>query len=106
MRFKLRVLPAADRDIDESAAFIARDNLEAALRFYDRVDDTLRRLRQHPLRHAPYGFSHPDLMTVRKCTVIGFAKHLVFYRVTGDLIEVIRVLHGARDIRNVLGDAD
>ena len=32
----------------------------------------------------------------------GFEKHLIFYRPAADGIEVIRVIHGARDIDSVL----
>jgi toxin ParE1/3/4 len=34
--------------------------------------------------------------------VPGFRNHLIFYRVTGDAIEVLRVLHAARDVRKLL----
>ena len=35
MKYKLRILPAAEVDVDEAAIFIARNNLTAALKFYD-----------------------------------------------------------------------
>ena len=31
----------------------------------------------------------------------GFPKHLIFYRISENEIEVIRVIHGARDIENL-----
>ena len=40
MSHVLRILPAADADMDEIALYIARDNLGAALRFYDAVETT------------------------------------------------------------------
>jgi plasmid stabilization system protein ParE len=39
---------------------------------------------------------------LRKCSVDGFADILVFYRVDADMVEVIRVLHGARDLPSIL----
>ena len=30
--------------------------------------------------------------------VAGFRKYLIFYRVSGDAVSIVRVLHGARDI--------
>ncbi len=38
------------------------------------------------------------------CPIIGFISYLAFYRSCIDGIEIIRVLHGARDIGNILAD--
>jgi plasmid stabilization system protein ParE len=37
MNNRLSIFPAAEADVDAAAQFIARDNLAAALRFYDCV---------------------------------------------------------------------
>jgi toxin ParE1/3/4 len=37
--------------------------------------------------------------------VPGFEKHLVFYRVDEESVEVVRVVHGARDLALALEDA-
>ncbi len=42
MRFDLRILPAADADLDEAAHYIAHDSREQALRLYDAADSTFR----------------------------------------------------------------
>jgi toxin ParE1/3/4 len=98
MSNRLRILPAADADVDEAALFIARDSIEAALRFYDAVDTTLRELRAHPKRWPVYSMEHPRLADLRKRAVKGFPNYLVFYRYEDGIVEVIRVLHGARNI--------
>jgi toxin ParE1/3/4 len=36
--------------------------------------------------------------------VRGFERHLVFYRERDDGIEIVRVLHGARDIPSVMDE--
>jgi len=84
--------------------FIARDNLEAALAFYDAVERTYREIARHPKRSLRYELDHPRLKELRRRGVVGFASSLVFYRVDAEGVEVIRVLHGARDIPSVLGD--
>ena len=43
-------------------------------------------------------FRHPRLAGVRMLPVRGFEHHLIFYRPTGDGIELIRVYHAARDV--------
>jgi len=104
MTYGLRILPAADADVDAAAAFIARDSLDAALRFYDAVDRTYRQIRDHPQRCPRYELDHPRLRGLRKCTVTGSRNYLVFYHIDADTVEVIRVLHGARDIPSVLAE--
>jgi toxin ParE1/3/4 len=102
MKHSLRILPAAAEDVDTVAGFIARDNLDAALRFYDAIDATYRELRQHPLRWPIYELDHPRLKGIRKRSIIEFDNYLVFYRIDKNQVEVIRVLHGARDILSSL----
>jgi toxin ParE1/3/4 len=102
MRYRLRITPAADADVDAAAGFIAQDSLQAALRFYDAVDRTYVEIREHPLRWPRYELDHPRLVNLRKRSVFKFGDYLVFYRTEESLIEVIRVLHGARDIPSIL----
>ncbi len=104
MKYRLRIYPAADADVDDAALFIAQDNLNAALRFYDAVEMTYSQIRSHPLRWPRYELDHPRLATLRKCSVPGFRKYFIFYLTHDDIIDVIRVLHGARDIPAVLFD--
>jgi len=46
--------------------------------------------------------SNPLLADMRVWRIEGFENHLIFYRPTVDGIDIIRVLHGARDIENLL----
>jgi toxin ParE1/3/4 len=105
MTYGLRILPLADDDVDEIASFIARDSTEHALRFYDSINATCQLIIETPLRWAPYGFTHPKLRDVRKRAVLGFDRYLVFYRIDADMVEIVRVIHGARDIPSLLDDS-
>lgn len=104
--FGLRVLPAADSDVDDIAAYIARDSIEQATRFYDAANATYKMLLEDPRRWGFYGFSQPRLTDVRKRSVIGFPNYLVFYRIDADMVEIIRVLHGARDLSTLFEEMD
>jgi toxin ParE1/3/4 len=44
----------------------------------------------------------PQLAELRCWPIRGFEKHLIFYLPKPDGIEVIRVLHGSRDIQAIL----
>jgi toxin ParE1/3/4 len=54
----------------------------------------------------PHESSNPRLAGLRVGRVEGFEKYLIFYRHVGDSMEIVRVLHGARDIDRVLGSED
>ena len=88
----------AKRDIIELAAHIAHDNLEAAERFITAVETAFRLLAHTPGAGALRGSLDPALANLRMWPVRGFEKHLIFYRETPDGLEIIRVLHAARDI--------
>lgn len=46
--------------------------------------------------------TNPAMTGVRSWPIRGFSGYLIFYRPTSDGIEVIRVLHGARDLDTIL----
>lgn len=71
---------------------IAEDNPPAADRWLDAVDSRCKLLAQMP----GLGRLRPDLAPELRSFVVG--NHVIFYRETHDGIEVIRVLHGARDL--------
>jgi toxin ParE1/3/4 len=102
MTFGLRILPSADQDIDDLAEHIAQDSVEQAIRFYDEVKETYQVILDAPKRWAIYGFTHPRLADLRKRSVRHFPNHLIFYRIDADMVEIVRVLHGTRDLVRAL----
>jgi toxin ParE1/3/4 len=101
-RIRLITTPRAQRDIDEHALFIARENLDAGLRFLDAIDRARTELARHPEIGAPRRFDSPTLSSLRVWPIPRFEHWLIFYRVDDSKLTVIRVLHGARDIPNIL----
>ncbi len=67
----------------------------AAEEAYDRICET-------PEVGVLRSYDSRRLRSVRVWPVPGFRRFLVFYRVTPKIVEVIRVLHSARDIPRVL----
>ncbi len=98
-----RVLPAADRDLDEQAAYLeTAAGLETALRFYDAASSTFSRIAGMPSIGERWSSSHPRLAALRVWRIEGFENHIVFYRPVDDGIDIVRVLHGSRDIDRAL----
>jgi toxin ParE1/3/4 len=71
------------------------------VRFEKAVQNLAHRLAGMPGIGVPRSFRNPELHDMRRLTVTGFESWLLFYRDTGDRIDVIRVLHGARDIEAI-----
>ena len=101
--------PRVIQDATEQAEFIAERSVETALRFLDSLEETFLKLAETPHIGSPCLFENPALasMALRRWPVKGFPKQWVFYRPLADGIEVIRVLHLARNVQRVLArDAD
>src|SRR5207248_9944802 len=97
MMARLLVRPLAEDDIDKIAARIAKDNLSAALRFYERVEETLNLLNVWPHCGAIRTSKNPALEGLRSYPIPGFRSYLLFYLPVKKGIEVVRVIHVARD---------
>ena len=72
--------------------YIAVDSLTAALGFYDEIDRVLTMIARYPAIGEAVEQLSPGL---RRFTL---GNYLLFYCHADDKIELIRVLHGARDI--------
>jgi plasmid stabilization system protein ParE len=87
----------AESDLEAIAEYIARDSVTAALAVVDELRDKCLALadapRGYPLvpRYERHG--------VRRRTC---ASYLIFYRLGAEAIEVVHILHGARDYERLL----
>lgn len=98
------IRPQADADLDEYAAHIAEDNLQAALGLYDAAEETYQKLAQFKEMGEVYNSSNPFLKNIRFFPISGsYIKYLVFYIPYENHIEIVRVINKARKIRNILG---
>jgi len=84
--------PLAETDILEIWDYIADDNLAAADRWVDQLDAQFRVLATQPMM----GRARNELAPGVRSLPVG--RYLVFYVPLDDGIDVVRVLHGARDI--------
>jgi toxin ParE1/3/4 len=95
--------PEVRRDLVEIADFIARDRLDAAHRFLDAREETFAFLLANPGAGAEYRSAQLALPTLRAWPLHRFRNYLAFYRPTDDGIEIVRVLHGARNLDSLFG---
>ncbi len=90
--------PQAAEDVAEIWDYIADDNLAAADRFVDRLDEQFRLLATHPQMGRARGELAPEVRS------FPFGRYVIFYVPIDDGIDVVRVLHSARDIDAVFGE--
>jgi toxin ParE1/3/4 len=98
-----RVRTRANQDIDQIAARIAADNLDAAIRFLDAVPESLDLLAMFPGAGKTQGARSSRLAQLRSWPMGGaFRNYLIFYIQREGGIEVLRVLHGAQELARIL----
>lgn len=94
---KVVLTRTAKADLHEIAIWIGADSVPQAEKFVDRLTVKALSLDRLALRDPLVG--RGDLRR------IPFRGYLIFYRVT-DHVEILRILHGARDWNSIPGDAD
>jgi toxin ParE1/3/4 len=94
---RLRRLPRAIRDIEEIWQWIAADDVAAADRWVRLIVESTDRLTDFPNSGAP----RPELAPGARSLVVG--GYLVLYRVGPDSVDIVRVVHGARELSRLLG---
>jgi len=96
---------AARRDlVDIVYYYLRKGTPTTAHRFRAQAEATFQRLAGMPGIGTPYDHDHRALAELRFFPVSRFRKYVVFYRPVPGAIEIVRVLHGARDIHRILGE--
>ena len=95
---ELFIAPAARADLLGIWDSIAEDNPNAADRFLLANEQTMTQLTRHPGLGRERRFARVRGITLRSWSVKGFRHYLVFYFATHDRLDVVRVVHGARDL--------
>ncbi len=97
--------PSANRDLVAIFRHYAREaGIRVADRFFAEAEATFARRASMPGMGTRYEPEEPLYADLRYFPVSRFRVYLVFYRPIPDGIEVLRILHGARDIAGILAD--
>ena len=91
--------PAAEGDLLKIIEYLDGDNPNAVLKVVDALDEAMQRLAENPgIGHVRTDLTDAD---VRFWSVF---KYLVIYRPETKPLEIVRVLHGSRDVKRLLGE--
>ena len=88
---RIRWLDLALDDLDEIAVYISQDNPDAARRMVGRLWQSVQDLAVQP------EMGRPGRVHGTREWVVGNTPFIVPYRVVGSEIQILRVLHGARN---------
>ena len=94
---RVNITPAADRDADEIFAYIAGDDTFAAEAQIQRIFAAAKRLADFP----ESGRARPELGRDARTVVVGH--YLLLYRVGPDSVDILRIVHGVRDLAGLFG---
>ncbi len=93
----------ARRGLAESADYLRRhSSARTARRFLAAAERAFESPAAMPGKGSPLDWDRPELADVRVWPIPRFKNYLIFYRPIDDGIEVLRVIHGGRDLENLL----
>jgi toxin ParE1/3/4 len=97
------IRPKADRDLDDQAYYYATEATpEVGHRFLLAAHDTFALLATRPNMGWQSRLKHPGLEGLRVFRVTGFEKILILYLPLLDGVEILRVVHGSRNLQALL----
>jgi toxin ParE1/3/4 len=97
------VRPNADRDLDEQARYYATaTSAEVGHRFLVAAHDTFALLATQPNMGWRSRLKRSELQHLRVFRVKGFEKMLILYLPLPNGVEILRVVHGSRNLQALL----
>jgi toxin ParE1/3/4 len=90
--------PVAVDDLEEIVSYIRQDNAMAAEAVRHDILDTAESLAHQPDLGVRPRFSAPRFAGIRFLPSQQYPNYLLFYRELSDEVEILRVLHGARNL--------
>jgi toxin ParE1/3/4 len=95
---QLRISPRATADLLEIWSYIADDSVANADAFVDKLYETIQTLGRQPGLGRRREELAPGIQS------FPHDRYILFYRAVPGAIEIVRVLHSARDIENIFDD--
>ncbi|MGH9550369.1 MAG: type II toxin-antitoxin system RelE/ParE family toxin [Terriglobales bacterium] len=94
---RLRFTVQALQDFQDIHDYIAKDNVDIALEFIERLEERCNELIEMP----GMGRKRDELAPGMRSSGVG--DYLIFYRVDKEDLEIMHVLHGRRDLPEIFG---
>ncbi len=92
-RFEIRYLQTAEKDLDDIFTYIMRDKPLAAKNLLERFDKSISQLAFNPEMGV---IPKDERLKALGYRVLIIDKYLVFYVIKANIIQIRRIIHGAR----------
>jgi toxin ParE1/3/4 len=87
--------PSASQDLDEITDYLEAERPGTSANLIDTIREKCRLLVQFPEMGRLRDEIAPNVRSILA------GSYLIFYRPTQDALQIVRILHGARDIKNI-----
>ena len=104
MARKILVLPEAEYNIEDTYNYIAEINRDRAMQFFDAARQTFAEFARIPGLGQLYINDADDISDLHRWFIKGFRNHLIFYRFNDEILTIVRVIDGKRDLQSILED--
>ena len=101
---ELILMPQAREDIKQIATYIGENSPQASRAFRQTLQHIYEVLLDLPEVGSVRNFRNPEMKGLRMLPVPKCKTYLLFYRPTTERLEIVRVLHGARDVSSLFGE--
>lgn len=93
-KYRVIFMESSLQDLEEIVLYIGKDSKANAIKFHDKIIESSKKLETFPR----LGLSVPD----KKMKDSGFRmlvidRYLLFYKIYGKEVSILRILHGSRD---------
>ena len=107
MTYPVIVKNRATQDLRQAANYLlVQGTTEVAERFLESAETAFAQLATAPAIGKVVHLVSPVLGEIRQWRMKGFQDYLIFYRFQNDQVEVVRVLHGKRDLEDILANLE
>ena len=87
---KIRWMPLAEQDLEAAYDYVRQDDPKAASRLVERIFRAVEMLGRYP------SAGHPGRVAPTRELAVARTPYIVVYQHTGDKIQILAVIHGAR----------
>jgi toxin ParE1/3/4 len=107
MSYRLIIKNRATQDLRQQANYIlVNGDSRAAERFLELAEVTFAQLATIPGMGKVVRLVSSRMGEIRQWRIKDFQDYLIFYRIQDDRVEILRILHGARDLEGILSNLD
>lgn len=97
--YKVKIYPTAKQDLKDIIDYLNTLSSQASLNYYDKLTEEIAGLSRMPER---YPRPRDVALAAKGYRYLAVGNYLVFYVVSGDTVQIRRILYGRRDYGSIV----